>query len=74
MTPSELLRTRRALKTVAAREGTTVAQVKQNIQEAINEAWASPVGHTAQQRLFPGGKPTVEEFLITVTAYVNVKL
>ena len=73
MTIMEWLKVKRTLWILAAQEGCTVTQIKQSIQECINEAWAiswTPGNKNAQlhwQRLFPGGhKPSVEQFIIGI--------
>ena len=64
MTFKDYLRVQAVLRATAAREGISVAEVKRNIQEAIDAAWADPAGREAQQELFPEGKPTPEEMIV----------
>jgi len=44
------------------------AQVKADIEEAIAAAWASddPAARLLQDELFPGGRPSPEEFVSAV--------
>lgn len=53
---------KKALKAIAKQEGTSVAEVKKEIQLAINEAYVTPNSYA---RCIPskGDVPTVEEFL-----------
>lgn len=64
------MRAKASLRAVAAQEGKSVAQVKQDIQEAIDAAWADPRGRAAQEKLFPKGKPTPEEMIDTIAKVV----
>lgn len=54
----EWIRARITMRLMAAREGRTVDELRQDIQEAIDEAWRNPEGREAQQALFPKGKPS----------------
>lgn len=67
MTLQQLGRAWATIKTVAEQEGTTPAEVRAEMQEAIDEAWEnSGDGKTAAwKEYFPNGqKPSVEEFII----------
>lgn len=74
MTIKDRMKAEFVLWVTAAREGLSVRQVKQNIQEAIDAAWANPAGREAQQRLFPDGKPTPEEMVIRLGKRVKGEL
>ena len=41
------------------------------MQEAIDAAWNNPEGAELRAKLFPDGKPTVEEFIKTIAATVR---
>lgn len=60
---------------VAQQQNKSAAEVRRDVQEALDEAWAeawTPGNVRAQikwQRLFPGHrKPTVEEFISRIAA------
>lgn len=61
------------LTIVAAREGVALEEIKKDIQEAIDAAWATqaPEAKARQHLLFPAGKPTPEEFLSVITNKVG---
>ena len=78
MTVKEKLRAEAAIRYVARTEGKTVRQVRQSMQEALDDAWSTawqPGNIRAQlrwQRLFPGGRrPTVEEFIVRISGTKN---
>lgn len=53
------------IEVLANREGVPAEEVAREIQEAIDQAWASndPMVKARQAILFPGGKPDPETFL-----------
>lgn len=55
---------------IADQAGTTPSEVRQNMQDALDAAWASNDMATKrrQYELFPEGKPTLEQFILTVAA------
>ena len=76
----EWFKVKKTLWILAVQEGCTVMQIKQSIQECINEAWAvswTPGNIHAQvhwQKLFPGGKkPTVEQFIVGITRQLAIE-
>lgn len=62
------------IEQVAAQNGTTPENVRKEIQAAIDAAWEDPAGREMQQLLFPNGKPSPEEFIITVAAQARQDL
>ena len=48
---------------------------EKEMKKAIDEAWSNPTKEQKlfQERYFPNGKPTVEEFVRTVAALVRNK-
>lgn len=62
------------LEQVAEQNGTNVENVRSEIQACIDAAWADPAGREMQQLLFPDGKPTPEEFIVTVAAQARHNL
>lgn len=58
------------LKHVAEQNGTTLDDVRQEMQAAIDAAWENPDGAELQHQLFPDGKPTPEEFIRTLTCAI----
>jgi hypothetical protein len=53
------------LKKIAKTEGVSPKKVREEMQKAIDMAWHSENEEEMrhQKRLFPSGKPTIEEFL-----------
>lgn len=53
--------------------GKETKTVRQEMEEAINAAWATtdPGAKAMQERLFPKGKPTVEEFIVIMAGLVG---
>ena len=63
------------IKTIAAQENSTSENVNEEIQKAIDIAWASKNKQEIenQKKLFPNGKPTVAEFLIAIHDAIKSK-
>lgn len=51
-----------AIEQLAKRHGISVQTVREEIQTALDAAWDGEHG-AALRNLFPGGKPTAEEFI-----------
>ena len=73
MTLIDLQKAKNALLKLAIQEGCSIEEIRNAIQESIDDAWNrawTPGNLRAQvtwQQMFPGGrKPTVEEFIIAV--------
>lgn len=62
------LKAKLVIRAVAAQEGVSVAEVRRSMQEALDAAWANPEGEAERQRLFPGGKPSLEDFILGMAA------
>lgn len=62
------------LKQIAKDEGVPIENVREEIQKALDIAWESKNEQEIenQNKIFPKGKPNVEEFLKTV--YGKIKL
>ena len=78
MTLKERLHAKASLYTVAAREECNVAQIRNDIQAAIDEAWDTAwvqgnlQAQANWQRLFPHGKkPSVEEFIAVMANQIK---
>lgn len=56
------------IRQVAQREGLSEGEVRRQMQAALDAAWDSTDGavKAEQARLFPDGKPTLEQFILTV--------
>lgn len=67
------LKSKNALKSIAAREGKTLAQIEAAIQDSIDIAWEKPEFHAIQTQYFPNGKPSPEEFISVMARYVKDK-
>lgn len=62
------LRAKAVIRQVAEQQGLSTAEVRREMQLALDEAWAT-ADHGAQQRqheLFPDGKPSLEQFIMTL--------
>ena len=73
MTLIELQQAKNALLNLAIQEGCSIEEIRNAIQESIDDAWNrswAPGNLRAQvtwQQMFPGSrKPTVEEFIVAV--------
>ena len=73
MTLMEWLKVKKTLWIMATQQGCTMAQIRQDIQVSIDDAWSrawTPGNLESQinwQRIFPGGKkPTVEQFIVAM--------
>lgn len=60
---------------VSELHGTLTKEVRDEMQNAIDTAWSSFDETVIQKQrlLFPNGKPTVEEFIATISKYVKTK-
>ena len=60
-------------KKVAAGQEVTAEEVERDIQCAIDYAWsnASPAARQEQLKLFPYGKPSVEEFMCVILLFAQ---
>jgi len=59
------------LSEIAHKNGVTLEQVEQDIQDAIDGAWDNPDFRERQKKLFPDGKPTIEEFIMKMSQFVK---
>ena len=78
MTLMEWLKVKKTLWIMATQQGCTMAQIRQDIQESIDDAWNrawTPGNIEAQvnwQLMFPGGiKPSVEEFVVVMARKIT---
>lgn len=78
MTQAEMKRVKETLALLAARDGCSVAYIRNAIQASIDDAWSRAWAQgnlQAQaywQQLFPNGmKPTVEEFIAAMARQVK---
>ena len=69
----DTMKSKNALRSIAEKEGKTLTEIEASIREAIDLAWENPDGHDLQQKLFPNGKPTPEEFIAGMARYVKDK-
>lgn len=60
------------IKKVARQHGVSESHVRAEMQRALDEAWESdnPITKQRQRELFPDGKPSVEEFILTVARQI----
>ncbi len=58
---------------IAEAHGVLPDEVRNKIQETIDAGWSNPNEEIRQKQryLFPKGKPTVEEFIGTISEYIK---
>ena len=77
MTAKELHKAETIIRLVAQKEGKSEEEVRQAMQEALDAAWTAtwrPKNILAQakwQQLFGARKPSVEEFISTLSAQIQ---
>ena len=57
------------IRKVAERYGVTTDEVRREMQAALDATWAGQ-GGSERDRLFPNGKPSLEEFVTTLARSV----
>ena len=69
----EIIKAKAAICRVAELSGKSEAEVRRDMQTAIDAAWASadPAAQQRQRELFPEGKPTVERFMAKCAAQIS---
>ena len=63
------------IRYMASKEGISEEQIRQEMQQAIDETWTTtdPDFLQLQKAYFPNGKPTPEEFIIVIADTVKEK-
>lgn len=66
----EKLKAKAVIRRTAQQFGLSTAEVRRDMQEALDEAWATadPAAKQRQQEMFPDGKPSLEHFIARVAA------
>jgi len=61
------------IQQIAQRHGQTEQQVRRDMQQALDAAWTSadPNAKKLRAELFLNGKPSPEEFVLTLTRYIE---
>ena len=61
------------LEEIAKQYGVSIFEVKAEMEKAIDEAWnnADETARAEQRKLFPNGKPTIEEFIVEMAKKVQ---
>lgn len=64
---------RSVIRQTADHFGESELQIRKDMQDALDEAWATadPEAKALQEQLFPGGKPTLEEFIVTLGRHIK---
>lgn len=64
------IKAKAAIRHAAQKCGVSAAEARRDMQEALDEAWATadPAAKQRQQELFPDGKPSLEQFIARVAA------
>lgn len=62
------IKAKRSIFLSALHSGVSYADCRKEMAAAIDEAWATadPAAKARQDQLFPGGKPTPEQFIATL--------
>ena len=67
----DTMKSKSALRSIAEKEGKSLAEIEAAIQESIDAAWENPECRALQNLYFPNGKPTPEEFITVMARYVK---
>lgn len=64
---------RSVIRCTADHFGESELQVRKDMQEALDAAWATddPAAKKLQEDLFPDGKPTLEQFIVTLGRHIR---
>jgi len=62
------------LEDVANQWGVSILEVKTEIEKLIDDAWSNGKPNAEFSKTFPKGKPSIEEFILTLAAKVKDKL
>lgn len=67
------MRGRASIIRTAEHFGQSEEQIRKDMQEALDAAWATddPEAKALQEQLFPGGKPTLEQFIVTLGRHIR---
>lgn len=69
----DTMKGRSVIRRTAGHFGESELQIRKDMQEALDAAWATddPAAKELQERLFPGGKPSLEQFIVTMGRYIK---
>lgn len=69
----DTMRGRASIRRTADHFGQSEEQIRKDMQEALDAAWATadPAAKKLQEEMFPGGKPTLEQFIATVARQIR---
>lgn len=61
-----------AVQIIAAKHGKTTEEISKEMEEALEAAWMTEDSamKKLQEKLFPEGKPSAEDFINTMAAYI----
>lgn len=61
------------LEEIAKQYGVSMSEVRADMEKLIDEAWdnADETARAEQRKLFPNGKPTIEEFIVEMAKKVQ---
>ena len=64
---------RTVIRRTADHFGESELQIRKDMQEALDAAWATddPAAKKLQEELFPDGKPSLEQFIVTLGRYIK---
>lgn len=69
----DTMKGRAAISRTAEHYGVSNAEVRAEMQKALDAAWETtdPVAKQKQAELFPNGKPTLEQFIVALSDAVK---
>ena len=61
------------LEQIAAQNGVSVDDVAREMQSTIDATWNNPdpTARESQRKLFPNGKPSIDEFILVVARQIK---
>lgn len=67
------MKAKKAILFSSINSGISYADCRKEMAAAIDEAWATtdPAAKARQDQLFPGGKPTPEQFIVTLGSRIK---
>jgi len=62
-----------AVRIIASKHGKTAEEISREMEKALEAAWMTedPAMKELQEKLFPEGKPSAEEFIRTMASYIK---
>ncbi len=69
----DTMKGRSVIRRTAGHFGQSEQQIRKDMQEALDAAWGTddPAAKELQGKLFPDGKPTLEQFIVTLGRHIK---